>query len=468
MITEFKRTGGQNMTLKNIRSRTLVSLLFAPSILFFALQAQAQQDVILPSIGGLRGGAFIARCPQGRLLTGVDLRVGDDIDAIGPICTVAYSARERGVLEFFPTRIGGTGGGGDVQVLCPKENPVVAGIFIRAEGVRTITVNNVHLFCGVAGPTQSLSPSPSARYDGPSAKPDEGPFGLNTDGVQRESGGQQCPPGLVGVGVAGRAGIWLDAMGLICGAPTLTIIPVKSGGPVVVEKPTVKKQGRVKLDPGAPPNPLKPICELANGARARNSPTAPGLEKTCRAELAATGAAIAQKDPVVANARNVDPLAPYRFGFDISTAMFGDPALGARGNTATGPGSLGIRNALDANGQRGFNDSVKLHLSRNYTPPSGPRITIVGAVGTDIATIYMAGQTQRAVNVGWNASPDYAYCEIYVSVNNGEWIELGRGRDGTKLVTLKLGSSYTFRMMVYEGQTGTPRIIRTRTLSAAP
>jgi hypothetical protein len=56
----------------------------------------------------------------------------------------------------------------------------------------------------------------------------------------------------------------------------------------------------------------------------------------------------------------------YRLGFDIATGIFGDPALGASGNTATGPGSLGIRDGLVAQGQRGFNASVALHLSRNY------------------------------------------------------------------------------------------------------
>ena len=38
----------------------------------------------------------------------------------------------------------------------------------------------------------------------------------------------------------------------------------------------------------------------------------------------------------------------------------------AQGNTATGPGSLGIRKTLSPAGQRGFDDSVALHLSRKY------------------------------------------------------------------------------------------------------
>ena len=87
-------------------------------------------------------------------------------------------------------------------------------------------------------------------------------------------------------------------------------------------------------------------------------------EAQITAAYAATGAAIAEKDPHVATARTVEADAQYALGFDIATGIFGDPALGAKGNTATGPGSLKIRDSLSAAGQNGFNAAVKLHLSR--------------------------------------------------------------------------------------------------------
>ena len=108
------------------------------------------------------------------------------------------------------------------------------------------------------------------------------------------------------------------------------------------------------------------------------------LDRNRNADLAARGARIAKIDPIVAAARTAQPDVLYWLGFDIATGIFGDPALGARGNTATGPGSLGIRDALSAAGQRGFNDSVRLHLSRDYTQPSdAPSGDVVSApVGT--------------------------------------------------------------------------------------
>jgi hypothetical protein len=68
----------------------------------------------------------------------------------------------------------------------------------------------------------------------------------------------------------------------------------------------------------------------------------------------------------VAEARTTDPDVFYWLGFDIATGIFGDHALGALGNTATGAGSMAIRDALNLNGQRGFNASVALHLRRKY------------------------------------------------------------------------------------------------------
>ena len=90
------------------------------------------------------------------------------------------------------------------------------------------------------------------------------------------------------------------------------------------------------------------------------------LARNKNAKLAATGAAIAESDSVVAEARNADEDPFYQLGFDIATGLFGDPAKGAVGNTLLGPGSLGIRSGLNAAAQRGFDAAVKFHLARKY------------------------------------------------------------------------------------------------------
>jgi len=90
------------------------------------------------------------------------------------------------------------------------------------------------------------------------------------------------------------------------------------------------------------------------------------LQRNANAARAKIGAAIADADTGVAEARAREPDVFYWLGFDIASGIFGDPARGAQGNTATGPGSLAVRNALSPAAQRGFNASVALHLGRKY------------------------------------------------------------------------------------------------------
>lgn len=90
------------------------------------------------------------------------------------------------------------------------------------------------------------------------------------------------------------------------------------------------------------------------------------LERNKYAKLAAVGAKIARLDPDVQEARTSNRDVFYWLGFDIATGIFGDPKLGAQGNTATGPGSMKIRDSLDVVAQTGFNDAVNFHLNRAY------------------------------------------------------------------------------------------------------
>ncbi len=475
-----------------------------------ALAGVARGDGFLKPIGGDGGGQFIARCPPGQSLAGVELRAGDDVDAIRPVCVVAYGAKETSV----PALTNGSGlvpvspespvfkaqkvasgwyggpGGGIVPVMCPASTPIVIGMDVAAEGNNTVTVNSIHLFCGLAVATQVTASLPSAVFDGPTLN-QQPIFGLGNG----RSGSQRCPSGSIAVGVHGRAGTWLDSVALICDVPHLSPNPHPSvalgrvtgtapaGPPMSIcdrakaararnspaaasleeqcraQKPSVSL-GRVVSTAPADGPPVS-VCDAAAAARDRNSPTAPALAARCKAlggqlpdapagsdpspdelaakgeaiagslalaadlrnrqpegpirrgfdiglgaaegqtawgpgkqkilsgltageqegfkvaisfaldqnrnaDLALVGAAIAEADPVVAQARARQSDPRSKLGFDIASAIFGDPALGAQGNTATGPGSLGIRNALSAPAQLGFNASTTLHLSRKY------------------------------------------------------------------------------------------------------
>jgi len=475
-------------------------------------------EVFLPAIGGRGGSQFLAPCPAGQSLAGFELRAGDDVDAIRPLCVTAYSSGSvttprlttgSGLIQHYSSASrevlgepyseflgdwselpqdwhGGTGGG-RASVVCPRARPIVVAMYVAAEGVDTVSVNNIHLYCGLALPSQALDANPSAIFDAPGYKPSKAVFGISDSTATTSSASQRCPDGQVAVGIHGRSGVWLDALGLVCDAPRVT--PAMALGRVETtpgtSPPTATKSicesaesARARNSPAAPgleaqcrasqpgtalgkvPTPANagppvPICDAAKSARARNSPAAPGLEAQCRAlgggpklpnpdELEARGGAIVAADALLSAMRELQPeganrrgfdigiaaceghtawgpgkqqtldsLAPaeqegfktaasyaldrnrnaklattgfeidaldpeltqarageadgrYGLGFDIATGIFGDPKLGAQGNTATGPGSLGIRDALSAAAQRGFNASMKMHLGRRY------------------------------------------------------------------------------------------------------
>jgi len=418
--TRGNRTGVRSTPTAPATSHCHLNVVgLAAAILLFACAASAQTDVTLKPLGGGGGGQFVARCQPGQLLTGLDLLTGDDVDAIQPLCVKASGPTEVGPITPGARWFGGNGGPKLVRIACPKETPIVIGMSVRAQGVATLIVNGISLQCGRADAIQPEYPG-SAKFEEPDKNydythPGRSFLGLaifnpRADKVPEIRGSETCfNNGMVAVGINGRSGIWLDAVGLICGEPKLTTKPpepVKAVGRTRTETapgppraicdlareararnspaaagleaqcraagaageiPPVKAVGRVSSPKDVPSDtPPRPICDLAREARERNSPAATGLEEKCRDDLAEKGLAIAQVDEIVAALRAAEMDEKYAQGFDIASGIFGDPALGALGNTQLGPWSLRIRDSLSPAGQRGFNISVKLHLSRHY------------------------------------------------------------------------------------------------------
>ena len=239
----------------------------AAVVLAVASSGHAWADDYLEPIGGPGGGRFEAHCPANQFLAGFELSAADDVDAIRPLCVVAYAPRDVSAPASESNWYGGSGGG-VTSVVCTKYRPVVTGMIVAYEGVDTEVVNNIHLFCGVAAATQEAGNSPSAVFNAPDYDPGSGSFSGGGGGTQH------CPAGQVAVGLHGRSGIWLDAMGLICAAAPQAV-------PAAPVKTTVTSLGKV----GKPskPRPAQHICDSARDARARNSPATPNLEAQCLA-----------------------------------------------------------------------------------------------------------------------------------------------------------------------------------------
>lgn len=406
-----------------------------------AAEAMGAQELALPPLGGGGGGYFTARCPGNQYLAGVRLRVGDDVDAIQPLCVpynrVDYIEREHVADKYggyyreveksrlepiapYHDFIGGPGGGGPVDVVCKDD--VVTGILVGDEGVYTRTVNRLGVFCEfnvrawrsdssgklvsceyssayrssvIAGPggPGGWELDPEAEFEGPEAQDSRGFF--SDDEVSRGEADQHCPCGQAAVGITGRAGKWLDAVGLICGELKIPKAPLKASGRVKLPgttplpplpiceaarlarernspaapgleaqcaaKAPLKAAGRVKLDaPPGPPAPARSICEVAALALARNSPAARGLAQQCAAEknrppppvdlaaLQARGAEIAAAEPEAGALRDMQ--GEVRRGFEIGLAA-------AEWHTAPGPGKDRIRSMLSYGAKTVFGPS---------------------------------------------------------------------------------------------------------------
>jgi len=146
-------------------------------------------------MGGDGGGAFAPiNCPRGKVIRGLAGRTGAVIDTIQLFCGKGTGSVEDDILD--PRRIGPSNGGGPVSVLCPIFEAVV-GIQVNVrEHEGSIVVSQIVLQCQT-----TLEGANGARPV----------FGF---GGGDDAGSQTCPANHYAAGFAGRAGTFVDAVGI--------------------------------------------------------------------------------------------------------------------------------------------------------------------------------------------------------------------------------------------------------------
>jgi hypothetical protein len=356
-------------------------------------QAPGAAVSYLPPLGNQGGNQYQVQCGPMQNLMGFELRVGIYVDAIRPVCVVTYGAIATGDQVVAPNW-NGDNGGHPIRLLCPTSTPIVIGI----EASETLPnhqstefISAIHLYCGQAIPTQASPSLPSAVFDG-QGNPDNGNGSL---------GHQTCPDGQVAVGVHGRAGTYLNAVGLICGAPRkdtsgVALGRVQSTTPAVAMSICDRaKEARARNAPTAPalqaqcdaflnnPNNAIPICDQAQTAQAQHAANAADLVAKCRAvggmpppvlqssnQLNKVSKLTVAPDPMVAELRKRQPVANQP-GFDIGIKA-------AEGQTVWGPRNEKIAASLPPPQQEGFKIAVSFSLDRN-------RNAKLAAVGANIA-----------------------------------------------------------------------------------
>lgn len=453
------------------RSRPVLAVLVACAAL---LPFAAGAAEFLPPMGGPGGNQYIEPCPAGQLLTGFELRVGADIDAIRPLCVTPYGANltSEPVLTNAQAQPGWHGGNGGhvIALTCPPRTPAILGAVVQSEGREIVTANNVHLYCGLAVVTpQTAATYPSAVFDAENTT-ESNSIDVNAQ-VRTEYGRTFCPPGQIAVGVHGRAGEWVDAIGLMCGQVAWSKSPYVALGRVqttpsasdaqvsICERARDARARNSPAAPGlerqceatkakpvalgrvsAPPEyaaPERSLCTSARDARARNSPAAPGLEKQCRSYLLqqmpgieARGVELIQQDPLAQELLAQQPAGPAQRGFAVAIAVAGR-------DTADGPGKQQKRDVLSQPAQAGYNVGLWYSLNRNRAPE-------LAAAGVAIAQADPEVAAKRDDNrdVYFRLGFDFA------SGIFGDPALGGRGESPASAATLALRDSLPFQLRV--------------------
>lgn len=205
----------------------LQKLLLALSVILLCADPGLATDVQV--WGGAGGNYFRAPCPEGSYLVGLAGRTGEWIDRIAPVCARWL----RHSQSFGASSVGPSFGGEGGKEVTP---PVVCqgpGADTSAVSSWTIeTLRSANRLVQYVGATcTSLSPSPSRYWSAflefgprPALEEERVSPGPVKTGRGRD---QSCPSSEIATGFHGRAGLFVDALGLICGP-----LPLGPGAPV--------------------------------------------------------------------------------------------------------------------------------------------------------------------------------------------------------------------------------------------
>ena len=388
---------------------------------FLALIAgpvSAQVNQVLPPMGGPGGGQFQATCGASDILVGVAMQVGDDVDAIRPLCARAVAPTVVGQPYALDPLHGGDGGA-PLELRCPAEAPAVNGLEVAYEGEAHIIINNVHLFCSLALPNQALTTYPTQVFDGPMIV-DTYNIVSGHRNIPLNRGMASCPAGLVAIGITGRAGSWLDALNLICGKLPYDPTPKRP------DNEPAKTLGRVDAGPSTP-KPSASICDSARDALSRQSPASPNLVSQCSA---AGGSATS----VTSNAdlENVRLRGEYMSSMDDAAGELRKGMTGGalRGfeiglgiwdhDAANGPGKQRYHDALTRVEQQGFD------VAADYALPKNKHAKLI-AVGSGIA------KTDAEVAAARSAEPD-PFFSMGFDIASGLFGDPAAGSEGSKVM----------------------------------
>ena len=190
------------MTKGRMKS-ALLPTAFALALAMLPAAAPADDVIYLDDsvlLGGGDGEAFREPCPEDWALTGVTVTMGENMNSISPVCSAPNPGDDDDTTQL------GTYG-------YAKDRPGVASCYpnpVLGMEVSTSAANVVHhlqLTCGSPDGETHLAIITTADGAGP----------LTPGGTAQRTERTDCPPGAFAVGLYGRYGQLVDAVGLMCG-----------------------------------------------------------------------------------------------------------------------------------------------------------------------------------------------------------------------------------------------------------
>jgi hypothetical protein len=183
-------------------TRTILMALASSALALLPMRAPDLPAQLLPVLGGSGGSAFARSCGAGRVLTGLRVRAGLSLDAIGLLCRPVNADGSLGSESTVGTLAGGGGGTADFDS-CPA-----ASVAVGARIFYGTYVDGVILFCHAW--------DKSTRRFG-SSKVYEVKVGRTTMSTLRTTLCEQ--PTQPMVALRGREASLVDAVGFICDEP---------------------------------------------------------------------------------------------------------------------------------------------------------------------------------------------------------------------------------------------------------
>ena len=199
------------------RGNTLLAILAACAAALHPSPSYATQMRI---VGGPGGRPFSATCQPGMYLAGFHARAGAWVDGLGLLCA-RYDASQNSLSKVHDNEsyVGGIHGSPQEEY-CPLGQPLtgIAMTFTRGNGLDRQYLNSLAMLCGGRDTSMPIAQGHQDRCISTGEDCDaffeSSTWGMTTR--DRLADYQYCPLDEIAVGIQGRSGDYVDAVGLIC------------------------------------------------------------------------------------------------------------------------------------------------------------------------------------------------------------------------------------------------------------